>query len=186
MKPNKLVIVGSLLLLVTSCAIFNKYSINDEQYRINSKQLINKNLAILRFDKEGNGLPANIGNNISDKISEDLYISSVYNIVDRSLVNSAMRELKINSTEYLSPETIKELGKMLDAQYLILGKISNSSSYLPYEEDIKGKLALAIRIISVDSLKIAGTASVSINYEHDLKESIPIIAKSIVNKITGN
>jgi hypothetical protein len=184
MKTHNLILPTLISVLVTGCAIFNNLGIEEEQFNIQNKVLFQKNIAVLNFEKSGADLPSGTGKNIADKLSESLFILGKVNTIERSIVNNAQVELKLPTTDVLNQDKIKELGKTTDADFLIFGKISDSPSYERFVENPKGKITVSMRIISVESLKIVGMATISLNYDDDMQNKLNLAIQYIAKKIS--
>ena len=64
-----------------------------------------------------------------------------FTVVERDQLDQAIKELKISNSALVEPDSAKKLGKLLDADYMIVGGIS----------DVRGKLSVDARIVNIES-----------------------------------
>lgn len=172
----------SALLLVTGCSIISS-GIKEQSVLVDTKVLTGKNIALLNFEKEGNGLPNNVEKSVPDKLAQLIFAFAKMTIVDRSLVNNTQIGIKHNGNLNLSRETIKQLGMALNADFVILGKVSNSQTNMEFIEGPEGTVSVSVRILSVENAKVIGMVSFAVDYNNDLQKKLDKIILNIAEEI---
>ncbi|MAT40477.1 MAG: hypothetical protein CL946_12845 [Ectothiorhodospiraceae bacterium] len=78
-------------------------------------------VAVLPFTARGTGLSERHGYLAADRLTTLLFIQSGIAVVDRSLVNHELHEMKITTSYYIGATDIRNLGRALGANLLVLG-----------------------------------------------------------------
>lgn len=90
-------------------------------------------VAVLEFEDHGIGTRAatqGLGRTVADQIAEALVEQPGLRLVDRDSLQKVLEELSLSSQEIVNPETRLRLGKLLGAQYLIVGGFTSMGSGL--------------------------------------------------------
>ena len=159
------------------------YLISNEPEITLSEDTVGKAVAVLNFSVQGQLLPARLGVIASDKLSNTLYFTNRFVIVDRARVNEAQMFFNLKSVDILSQDDIQKLGLKLKADYLVIGKIIDNTSD-PYADEPDGKMYLNIRIVSIVNSGIAGMVNYSENYSGDINNAIDQAINKISKKLT--
>ncbi len=162
-----------LLFLIFYCSAFNKGNGN-------VKRTIT--IAVLDFEQEGFLNNGRLNQFASDELTTSLYLKKKAKVIDRSQVTAVLAYRKISSS-ILSTDEIKQLGTALDADYLILGKITR------YDEEIfnpenRDELSIQItfRIISTEDGSVTGIVDLKQTKNGDVKS----IISDMLNKMTSS
>jgi len=178
---KKLLLISYLILIMLS--LQGCYLISNEPEITLSEDTVGKAVAVLNFSVQGQLLPARLGVIASDKLSNTLYFTNRFVIVDRARVNEAQMFFNLKSVDILSQDDIQKLGLKLKADYLVIGKIIDNTSD-PYADEPDGKMYLNIRIVSIVNSGIAGMVNYSENYSGDINNAIDQAINKISKKLT--
>lgn len=136
-------------------------------------------IAVLSFAKQGSALPHNIGMTAADKVTDALFLSGGYNVIDRSQVNSAQQEMEVENVEFLSSDQIQQIGLKLKANYIVLGRIHSLKEKENFNVKSDQEIAISFRIISVKDTEVIGVA----DYKQEMDEEIVNNIDRMINKI---
>lgn len=114
---------------------------------------------------------------MSDMLRSELVKTKKIDIIDRKSMNAAINEIKSQMSDYMSNENVKQLGKMLNADYLVIGhvlslsnksassKIINNIFFNKAEKILIGndKVEVVAQLIEVETLKVLSSTSVELN-----------------------
>jgi len=142
-------------------------------------------IAVLDFDvsKEqvsfGNGFV--VVKNVDDTtklLSSDLLTYLVktnkFNVVERDRMADLLKEQEFSESGYLSPESAVKMGKLIGADYFVMGKIEQVKAKLerkqiPYTDRIQpqyeGKMVVNVRIVDSRGGKIVSASKFSVEHE---------------------
>ncbi|HEX2949002.1 MAG TPA: FlgO family outer membrane protein [Armatimonadota bacterium] len=84
-----------------------------------------------------------------DKLIGAFVKAKWFQVVERDRLDRAIQELKFNATGLVTPESQKQLGKMLGAQYMLTGTVSGDS----------GDLAVEARLVDIEKATVLAAAS---------------------------
>jgi TolB-like protein len=137
-------------------------------------------IAVLTFSAQGSFLRSDAGIIAADRFAEEMFLRRRYNVIDRSRVNNVVNDLNIRSGEILSDDQIREIGRRLEANYVVVGKIYQEAEPFQFTENINKKLIVSMRIIDTESTDMVGIARYSVAYKNDFHD----IIKRAANRIT--
>ncbi|HEX2982192.1 MAG TPA: hypothetical protein VHO28_01475 [Ignavibacteriales bacterium] len=142
-------------------------------------------IAVLTFSKQGNGLPSDIGKYAADKLTDHLFFTGTYKVIDRSEVAKAQANMEDSyDPEKLSAQELKKIAAGLNAKYIILGRVHNISQETGrMGEKADKEMRLTFRIISAESMEVIGMASGSYCSDDNLYEDTSVILHRIVEKM---
>ncbi|MBN2571428.1 MAG: hypothetical protein JXA68_04815 [Ignavibacteriales bacterium] len=182
MKSYIKTILISILYFLYGCSIFTSTSYNGPELLI-KKDFEGKNIAVVNFFTQGSFSTSNLGKIAADKLTDFLFLITQFDVVERAKINDALTELKINNTENLSDEQIRQLGSRVGAKYLVLGRILqfNEGEFLSSNSD--KVINLSYRIISVETTEVVGIASMSCEYTTNTMERIEYMLNETVEEI---
>ncbi|MFH0736287.1 MAG: CsgG/HfaB family protein [bacterium] len=139
-------------------------------------------LAVLDFDIIGQYKNRKLSTEIGDALTEALFHHGYKMVVDRSRVRDLQRELKIITGAILTKEQISLFKSELNADYLLLGSLTKSSS-VKYQYPSK----LSFRVLSTRDSKIYSFVSIDLKYNEEeadsLWNSMSVIADKWVDSI---
>jgi hypothetical protein len=82
-------------------------------------------VAVVSFDNAGNVLLD--ARSLMDTLTSELWKSGKYVIVERIQLEKVKAELRLGSSDIFDNETAARLGKLLGAQYILMGKLKEAS-----------------------------------------------------------
>jgi TolB-like protein len=172
-----------LLLITTGCGTISNLFTSSPDISI-KKEFDGNGIAILNFSKIG-PVSGEICKIAADKLTDDFYLISKFNVIDRSKVNEAQINLEITNSESLSSEQIQKLGQKLKANYIVLGRVHCITSENFMESENNNQLNVSFRIISVANQEIIGIAYYSCEYEDNMVEKLQNMLAQIATKISN-
>lgn len=83
-----------------------------------------KRLAVLDFDVEASGADQKVGGGVTDMLIDALVNSGKYIVLERSELDDVIKEQNLGSSGRVASETAAEAGKLLGAQLLVKGVVT--------------------------------------------------------------
>lgn len=152
-----------LLILIFTCFLQNCSSssyIDTENPDIKvSEDIDSVNIAILPFSKHGPFLPSYTGTLFAEKLSDELFLTGNYFVIDKSKIKEVFKELEIQKPINLGYSAIKNIGSRLNAKYLITGNIMQYTDSELIGLESEYKIKVTCRILSSESGDIVGIIS---------------------------
>jgi TolB-like protein len=134
-------------------------------------------VAVLDFEYNGRLLTKKIAMDAADNLTADLFVKKGIRIVDRSIVKQCLQKYEKLIQGRYSQEEIKNIGKELNAKYVILGSIQSFGSMEEYHESSKNKVNITIRILNASTSEVMGIV------KHDSRSRGNM--DELVKKMTG-
>ena len=97
-----------------------------------------------------------------------------FDVVERSRMKDILTEQEFSESGYISPETAVKLGKLIGADYFVMGKIEQfkagiESKKIPYTDEVKkqyeGKITVNVRIVDSRGGKVVTANKFIVEYE---------------------
>ena len=110
---------------------------------------------------------------MSDPLVDELSHISGITLVERDRISELLGEIAFQNSGYTDPETVKEQGKMLNADCMIYGNTTLMG----------GELVVTARLASVESGQILYTAKMKCRTWTEFNDRLPKFAQECVNKI---
>jgi TolB-like protein len=124
-------------------------------------------VAILPF-RELDGKPTILGTYVSEELVTDLFMIGGLDIVERTMLDRLLGELKLGQTGVIDPDTAKRVGKVAGVDAIVTGSITDLQSYV----------ALNCRLIDAQTGRIFAAAQTKIVKDDDVRKimgaSLPI------------
>ncbi|MDY3131738.1 MAG: CsgG/HfaB family protein [Treponema sp.] len=134
---------------------------------------------------------------MSDMLRSELVKTKKINIIDRKSMNAAINEIQSQMSDYMSNENVKQLGKMLNADYLVIGHVlslSNKSASSPTSNNIflnkaekiligDDKVEVVVQLIEIETLKVLSSTSVELKKWTDFSNYTKKMAYDLVTPI---
>ncbi len=177
--------VSLLLILFFSMLFQSCYIISSPPRVMLNKDFKGDDIAVLNFSKYGPNMPPEISSIAADKLTNALYMTGKFSVIDRANVNDAAVGMEISSPELLSTDQIQKLGLKLKADYLILGRIQNISKPDYFDQDKDKTLYISFRIINVLNANIMGMSTYKVTYKNNLIQCLNDAMKKIANKMAS-
>jgi len=118
-------------------------------------------LAVVPFRELG-GEPTVLGTYLAEKLVTDLVNIGNLDLVERSTLDKVMGELKLNSSGAVDPATAKQVGKLVGANAIITGTITEFQSFI----------SLNCRLIDTQTGRIFAAAEARIVKDDDVKKAM--------------
>jgi len=110
-----------------------------------------KTVAVMDF----NTLDGNVtmlGRFVSEELITKLFETERFKVIERSLLEKALEELKFNTTDLVDPTIAKQVGKVVGADAIVTGTLS----------DLVQSVKINARVIMVESGEVIGAAGAQI------------------------
>lgn len=129
-----------------------------------------KRAAVIAFRELG-GQPTVFGTYLAESLVTDLVAFGNLDLVERSTLDKVMGELKLNASGAIDPATAKQVGKLVGADAVITGTITDFQSYV----------AVNCRLIETQTGRIFAAAETRIVKDDDVKKvmNVPIVNGSV-------
>ena len=111
-----------------------------------------KIIAIMPFKAAGQGVTEDVGRSVAEFGVVALQASGQYTVVERDQMIKAVEEIQLSQTGLMNDSSGLTVGKMLSADRLLLGTVS----------DIFGKRIISARIIKTETGKVVSSASITV------------------------
>ena len=116
-------------------------------------------IAILPF-RELDGKPTILGTYISEELVTDLFMIGGLDIIERTMLDRLIGELKLGQTGVVDPDTAKRVGKVAGADAIVTGSITDLQSYV----------SLNCRLIDAQTGRVFGAAQTRIVKDDDVRK----------------
>jgi TolB-like protein len=116
-------------------------------------------VAILPF-RELDGKPTVLGTYISEELVTDLFMIGGLDIVERTMLDRLLGEIKLGQTGIIDPATAKKVGQVAGVDAIVTGTITDLQSYV----------ALNCRLIDAQTGRIFGAAQTKIVKDDDVRK----------------
>jgi len=114
-------------------------------------------IAVLPFRELG-GQPTVLGSYISEELVSDLFAVGGLEIIERSMLDKIISEIKLDQSGLINPETAKKIGSFAGADAIVTGTITDLQSYV----------ALNCRLIDARTGRVFGAAQARIVKDADV------------------
>lgn len=160
--------MNKLLIFILFCIAILGCSSDKIVVKISTdKEFKQSTLAVLDFDIVGQYKNRKLSTEIGDALTEALFHQGYNKVVDRSRVRDLQRELKILTGAILTDDQINSFKNELNADYLLLGSLTKSSS-VKHEYPSK----LSFRVMSTRNFQIISFASIDLKYNDEEADSL--------------
>lgn len=163
---SKTLICAVVILTIVSC--------NPSKEVVIMKEFTGDGVAVVNFATQGSFIEAGIGKNAADRLTDALFLKKNIRVVDRSKVNNALIDMEIKTPEALSVEQLKSMGQKLNAGYIILGRIVQTTDKEFMTSKNEMGLYITFRIISTSDSDVVGMGSYKTTYKKDLFREIDL------------
>ncbi|HVT18559.1 MAG TPA: FlgO family outer membrane protein [Thermoanaerobaculia bacterium] len=116
-------------------------------------------IAVLPF-KELEGQPTVLGTYLAEELVTDLFENPGLSIVERTMLDRIVGELKLDQSGLIDPETAKRVGKIAGVDAIVTGTITDLASYV----------AVNARLIDAQSGRIFAAAQTRIVKDDDVRK----------------
>ena len=116
-------------------------------------------IAILPF-RELDGKPTVLGTYVAEELVTDLFMIGGLDIVERTMLDRVLGEIKLGQTGVVDPETAKKVGKVAGVDAIVTGSITDLQSYV----------ALNCRLIDAQTGHVFAAAQTKIVKDDDVRK----------------
>jgi hypothetical protein len=120
----------------------------------------------------------------ADVVRAEFAKSSLVRLVDRSNFEQVFDELARQRMGFTDPSSVKRIGAMLNADYLVVGSITregNTESLDVFGQGITA--SVAIQMIEVQTGRVAGSGILQPSSWNDYAAKVPAAVRDIINKM---
>lgn len=171
----QIIIYALLVLLVAGCS--------QSKDVVVMKEFTGDGIAVINFSVQGSMVENGIGKNAADRLTDALFLKKNLRVIDRSKVNDALIDMDIKTSEALSNEQIASLGQRLNANFILLGRIvqTTEKEFLTTKNDMS--LYISFRIVSTNNSEVVGIATYKTTYKEDLFKEIDIAMNHLAEEM---
>jgi TolB-like protein len=123
-------------------------------------------IAVLSFENTSGQNPESLGAYLTEKITTLLYADRVGTVVERTFLHKVLDEIQRGYSGPFDPLSLKEIGRLLNADTLILGS---------YTRLTNGMTEVMARAVSVETGEIVGAGSTTISGR--IVPNMPIVVR---------
>ena len=120
-------------------------------------------VAILSF-RELNGQCTVLGTFLAEELTTQLFGQSKLDIVERTMLDKVMTELKLGATGAIDASTAKQVGKLAGVDAILVGSIT----------DLQSSVALNARFVDVQTGRVFAAAQTRLVKDDDLKRILGV------------
>jgi hypothetical protein len=111
---------------------------------------------------------------LTSELMTFLVKTNKFDVVERSRMKDILAEQEFSESGYISPETAVKLGKLIGADYFVMGKIEQfqaaiENKKIPYTDEVKkqyeGKITVNVRIVDSRGGKIVTANKFAVEHE---------------------
>lgn len=133
-----------------------------------------KTIAVVDFENHtGDAGYDNLKRGASESLMTKLARRPEFNMVERNQLDKAIKELGFGQSIYADPNSAKQIGKMLNADYIVTGDIVKAGN----------RFEINVRMIEVQTAKVLVTDSYNFQSENDILLVIDYLALLIPRKL---
>jgi curli biogenesis system outer membrane secretion channel CsgG len=118
-------------------------------------------IAVIPF-RELDGRTTVLGTYLAEEIVTRLVETGVLDVIERSLLDKVMAELKLSHSGAVDPESARHLGRIIGAEAIVTGSITDLQSYV----------GVNCRLIDTETGRIFGAAQTRIVKDTDMQKSL--------------
>ena len=156
---------------------------SDLKSKYKSPKNTSPKLAVLQFMNQ-NGERSELGKIVSNKINSKMFDPSLFTLLERERIDSILEEHEFNQSGLVSETSMKQLGKLLGTELLLVGTLNIDRNSLHINSRIVNIETGAILSISEGKTKISSYIIENYNKIHKKKVSSITGAYNLtVNKI---
>jgi len=137
-----------------------------------SSFLFSEKITVAVFDFEATGVESGAALTISELIRTEISRMDVWEVVERTKLNNIMKELELQKSGITQVEKAREIGKILNAEKIILGSLGKLGSMY----------VLTARVIDVETGRVDTAKKATCNCPLD--EMLPAV-ENVAKQLTG-
>ena len=172
--PGAIVLFALLMLLSPKSILAQGVSLDQGLDEIAQKVTISipegakKTVAVMDFyTLDGN--VTLLGRFVGEELITKLFETERFKVIERSLLEKALEELKFNTSDLVDPSIAKQVGRIVGADSIVVGTLSDLGQFVK----------INARVIMVESGEVIGAAGVQVIKDSSISEMLKkIIGKS--------
>ncbi len=129
------------------------------------EQLVNKKMAIIPFSYADETSKSRDGAVISERLTMKMINLQKFEIIERSVLDKVMNELKLQSSGVIDASTAKQLGKVLGVDAIITGTLVRRTG---------GDIEVNARIIKTETAQAIGAAQIIVKKDWIGGDTVPV------------
>lgn len=143
------------------------------QFRL-AEQMESKTVAVVDFDNHtGSAAYDNLKRGISESLMTKLARRPELTLVERNQLEKALKELGFGQSVYVNPNSAKQIGKMLNADYLVTGDVVKAGN----------RFEINVRMIEVETARVLVSESYGFQSENDILLVVDYLSLLIPRKL---
>ena len=141
-------------------------------------------IAVMEF-KPGSNMNSNV-DGLSDMLINSLFECGNYDIIERSQIESALEELRIQGNT-LSVAQLTQLGQYLKVDNVLVGTVNFIATGNSSDPGFKvGEYNIDVRIVNVKSARVIATAGVVKDANQTYRSLMPELARQLHQKLSAS
>ena len=117
-----------------------------------------RKIAVVPFT-ELDGRATVLGTFLAEDLTTRLFVAGGFEIVERTLLNKVMTELKLGGSGAIDPDQAKQIGKVAGVDAIVTGSVT----------DLQSSVAVNCRVIDVQTGRVFGAAQTRIIKDEDVR-----------------
>jgi len=172
-RPGAIVLFALLMLLSPKFILAQGVSLDQGLNEIAQKVTISipegakKTIAAMDFYTLDGDVTL-LGRFVGEELITKLFETERFKVIERSLLEKALEELKFNTSDLVDPSIAKQVGRIVGADSIVIGTLSDLGQYVK----------INARVIMVESGEVIGAAGVQVVKDSSISEML----KKIVSK----
>lgn len=144
------------------------------EIRLAVKEVSTRTIAVVDFDNHtGNAGYDHLKRGISESLMSKLARRPEFTLVERGQLEKAIKEIGFGQSVYANPDSAKQVGKILNADYLVTGDVVKAGN----------RFEINVRMLEVETAKVLVTESYEFQSENDILPVIDYLSLLIPRKL---
>jgi len=186
MHKKIIIMIPILCFVITSCSSFSKIKTDNPEINL-GEQLDSTLILVLPFSKKGEFLPSYAGSLFSNKLSDKLFLTDKYFVVDNNALGDILHQLSIKNLTRLTQKEILSIGSFANADYIISGTIFQYTDSELIGLEAERKINVSGKILNIHTETTSGVINIFSRYKSaNIIDVFESITKKIVEGIEDN
>ena len=172
-------LLSCLLIAFCSHCAYAPFSTVNSQMVMEDARVI----AVLNFEQDGFMAGEKIGGFAADELTSALFLNRKAKVVDRSNVRAVLSKNEVTQPAFESKD-IEQIGRLLDTDFIILGKIIRLSGDTPIPEDNpRMMIQIVFRILAVRNGTLIGVVENKKTCSHEIQQCIQQMIREMAERV---
>jgi|GEM_PF-978079 len=97
---------------------------------------------------------------VTEELTTRLFQTGKFKVIERNMMEQILRELELTSTDLFDSTNVKQVGKMLGVDAIVVGSLAKTGKFIK----------INARIISVETAEVLAVSSVNVDYYEAVQE----------------